>query len=178
MQSTERHTNKTQRQVKLCGVKPIKPTKCLHRNVKTRSRLKVENFSFLGLQGTRGSTVWRVRSEIRLTVSFRCSGNKSFSCAMHSLILSRLFFSISLCGNLYVSCGVVENVAGETRATLDFFFIFFLIIHGKMRENSQGEGGRNLTRIYLAFVPLHAPPGFEHINGELHSLRRGYNKLI
>lgn len=83
--------------------------------------------------------MWRVWPEIRLTVSFRCSGNKSFSCAMHSLILSRLFFSISLCGNLYVSCGGVENVADETQATLDLFLLL-LIIHGKMRENSERGG--------------------------------------
>lgn len=38
-----------------------------------------------------------------LTVSFRCSGNKSFNWAMHSFIRSRLFFSISLWGSLYVS---------------------------------------------------------------------------
>lgn len=39
-----------------------------------------------------------------LTDSFKCSGNKSFSCPIHSLILSLLFFSINLCGNLYASC--------------------------------------------------------------------------
>ena len=37
---------------------------------------------------------------VHLTVNFRCSGSKSFSWAMHSLIRSLLFFSINLCGNL------------------------------------------------------------------------------
>lgn len=44
-----------------------------------------------------------ISAPLHLTVNFRCSGSKSFSWAMHSLILSRLFFSISLCGSLYVS---------------------------------------------------------------------------
>lgn len=48
--------------------------------------------------GTTGS-----RGPPGLTVSLRCSGSRSFSCAMHSLILSRRFFSISRCGSLYVS---------------------------------------------------------------------------
>lgn len=39
-----------------------------------------------------------------LTDSFRCSGNRSFSWPIHSLILSLLFFSINRCGNLYASC--------------------------------------------------------------------------
>lgn len=45
----------------------------------------------------------------RLTESFRCSGNKSFSWPIHSLILSLLFFSISRCGNLYASCWAREK---------------------------------------------------------------------
>lgn len=53
--------------------------------------------------------------EILLTVSLRCSGNSSFSWAMHSLILSRLFFSISLWGNLYVSYRGVDMVSVKSR---------------------------------------------------------------
>lgn len=45
---------------------------------------------------------WRAakNENVHLTVNFRCSGSKSFSWAMHSLIRSLLFFSINLCGNL------------------------------------------------------------------------------
>lgn len=43
-----------------------------------------------------------------LTVSLRCSGSKSFNCAMHSFILSLLFFSINRCGSLYVSYGIED----------------------------------------------------------------------
>lgn len=46
-----------------------------------------------------GEPAWSAAS-FSLTVSLRCSGRRSFSWAMHSLIRSRLFFSMSRCGSL------------------------------------------------------------------------------
>lgn len=51
------------------------------------------------IHSSQGRRVWTA-ARFSLTVSLRCSGKRSLSCAMHSLILSRLFFSISLWGNL------------------------------------------------------------------------------
>lgn len=97
---------------------------------------------------------------IILTVSFRCSGNKSFSWAMHSLILSRLFFSISRCGNLYVSWRGSKRRQWDTGSSA-------------LTQHMRRENDRNSSRIYLAFVPaLHAPPGFVHIHREIHSFGR------
>lgn len=96
--------------------------------------------------------MWRVRSEIRLTVSFRCSGNKSFSCAMHSLILSRLFFSISLCGNLYVSCGGSRMSRVKLRLLLIFFFFLsFTEKCGKIQRRGIRLG---FTLLSSRFMPL------------------------